>query len=1319
MDTPRTNLGDATFLGRPPPDFDMTQEPSFQSPSKDNNLLQQLRAGRGPSLRTPRATSRAPLGNKQNLPLGLGGAEFTPMLKSATRNSRRGGKENSHTLATPALGRSGEDMDVTNVPIDASLYGGNRSYVERTPIPQVDEDTGASTPLVMPQRRGGDKGPLHDGNQLSLREQENVIDRIEKENFGLKLKIHFLEEALRKAGPGFSEAALKENTELKVDKVTMQRDLQKFKKQLVNAEKDLETYQQQILDVQAKAKKKYANEDQQAEIAQLQRALEDKEADIDDLRRQLERGSQDNGKLEQYQDDIADLEADLRAKDREINDREDELEDAKSKLEDAEMKWREAQRRIAELEERERQPDAGQGKIEELEERVRDLELDLREKENEANERDEELNDLERKLDDADQKYKVAEEQLAASVKNNKGDELSEAKDTIEDLEAQIRKLERENDDLQERFQEAKSDKNRAEADLEELHEEMANKSVVTKGLSRQVDEKALRLQAELTKAEERVAVLEKQLAESAAASAQLQARAERFMQQQESWEIEKRSLESAKIAAQNDLRARTDEKNLLQLRVDSLSDESASLQRDVARLQRRTEDLEDSLDQERDHAAQLDRDARSKHKAEVDRLNDDIADLKDEVQHLRTDASSDKTSSLEREVTRLQNRIKEMDATLDAERSTARTRESSANEEATSLRRELSHLQQRIADLETDLTAARASTRTSPIKSTSDSGASQREIARLQGQIRDLELTLDQERSHGRKIEQDVRAQLKSEIDRLHAEISALQVEIRTKDNEYDNAMEKWESERRSIEAQRERVEERAAGLQRTIDRLRDSEGTLSNNEMRLQGALTSEAERHQIEIDGLNRQVESLRAELEVRQSTLTSVRNELSGLRVELRKSQSTNQAQAEKVEALEDEVEVLQATLDEESEDAASRLRDADQMCSELKRQLDQLRRGQTQGATQARHLEDANSAADDLRLELAEAQEELEAAMLQIDQLRRQLERVKQAEVKQADARSTLASQESAELRKQLERANRTVEKSSKICEQLREELEQANADIEYLTPVCKELRAKLDRARHERSEYRATSEKLARDCERLKEGAKEALAWIQARNGSAEQQDQQQQTLIIEPSPAPVNGGVIKPGALAQFRYGNVVMNVVDQQDHEAVIRAADAASKKHEQEIRGVALQMQWMQARWEREVKLRNDAAFAKKYISLQLEIAQACNKADLRILTQIHKQLGIKSPEALLINRRQQEGRPSPGTSRPTTARTNLKVFATLLRAVARMRISAREWNKQEQTRLKLVGALDEHKRRKQKAAGVTATIRERERRSVSPI
>ncbi|KAK3391573.1 microtubule associated-domain-containing protein, partial [Sordaria brevicollis] len=215
LGTPRTAIGDATFLDRQP-DFDLSQELSFQSPSKDANIAQQLRNGNRPNLSTPRG-SRAPFTNRRNVQangnINVGGPEFTPLLKSATRNSARRlpGKENGRT--TPNF-LERIDEDITPLPkLNTSVYSSH------TPLPNdaTVSSTEVTTPITI-RRRAGAKGPLDDGNQLSLREQENVVNKIEKENFGLKLKIHFLEEALRKAGPGFSEAALKENTELKVDK---------------------------------------------------------------------------------------------------------------------------------------------------------------------------------------------------------------------------------------------------------------------------------------------------------------------------------------------------------------------------------------------------------------------------------------------------------------------------------------------------------------------------------------------------------------------------------------------------------------------------------------------------------------------------------------------------------------------------------------------------------------------------------------------------------------------------------------------------------------------------------------------------------------------------------------------------------------------------------------------------------------------------------------------------------------------------------------------------------------------------------------------
>ncbi|ETS85513.1 hypothetical protein PFICI_03538 [Pestalotiopsis fici W106-1] len=1397
LDTPRTNVGDATYMDREP-DFDMTQEPSFQSPAKDNNILHQMRNGRSGAvnLRTPRA-SRAALTDRRNqLPQGIGGNEFTPMLKSATRNSaRKFGKENRKRNSTPgALNRIVEDMDMTNVAVESSLYGpsrGSNSYIDATPMPHVDDSSIASTPMVLPPRRGADKGPLNDGNQLSLREQENVIDRIEKENFGLKLKIHFLEEALRKAGPGFSEAALKENTELKVDKVTLQRELAKYKKQLGNAEKDLETYSEQILSMQERAKKKYADESQKIEIEKLKQDLEDKAADLEDLQRQVQQGTQDSDRIEKLEGDIGDLEADIRQKDNEINEREEEIEGLKDKVDEMEEKWKDAEARLAELEE-----------------------------------------------------------------KAQAGEDLQEAKETIEDLEASVRRLEDQIEGFQEELEQAKTDKERAETDLEELQEEMSNKSVVTKGFSRQLDEKVARLQSELEKSQERYAFLEQQSAEKEKYTSELKSKAKQLLQQRDSWETERQSLETKLEQAEKDLGARTDEKNLLQLRHDALGAESASLQNDVSRLQK---------------------------------------------------------------------------------------------------------------------------------------------------QITQLEQSLDGEKAHALQIEQDIRAQFKSDIDHLQDEISRLQAQVREKDNLYDNDNEKWENEKRSLESERNRADERAAGLQRTIDKLREVEGSLSGKETKLQEALNSEVERHKSEEQSLSRQIESLKQDLQARQSILTDLRTEVSTVREELHQSQRDYQAQAEKVEALEDEVEVLQSTLDDESEEAGQKLAQAQQECDDLRQRLralqgdmddaqanrqvsasllrlesqlsdanaqltraakeksslqdqlakldsevrsmraslaeakaereeaeDELRRFRQQDNdtyrvdqeridlrtakvkldSEARRLRDENRLLDEERdavekaladeVDRAAAEEErlnkeivkLQSRMRQssgndsqeltaarrtirelerkideyelqiasrsisagaslgaeaegnseISLMRKDLSSARQKELeflqREADHRDTARGlkrqiadlerklhesemthliespnasgsnsasarkQEISELRHQLSTANKSLQEmrrklrdaerstsknypahddvvrelqaqledleDEKIAleyeaadtqnamaelksqheravrklehqiyklqnssssrhnktdghdilepnerQELRAMLRESQAEVQALEHDIRQqassikayegaqstMRQKLERARSERANYKSRVLKLEDDCQRLADGAQSAISWIETHKSSSSTS-----ALAAPTSAAYAAAKEIAAAHRTSIRSasGNLVLDVVDQADHEAVIRAADEAARRHEKELRGLAMQMRWMQARWEREAKLRTDAAFAKKFLELRLNVAEACNQADLRILSQIHKQLGIKSPEQLLQSHKTHTSSRSSTThlrASPTQTRAqrNLRVFASAIRAVARMRISAKAWSKHEKTRKRLEVAWEETKKR----------------------
>lgn len=127
LDTPRTNVGDATYLDHSQLGIDISMEQSFQSPSKDqNNLIHQLQNGRrgAINLRTPRG--RPALGERRNLPPGLeGGGEFTPLLKNATRNSAlRNNKEN--VPMTPGFLKPGmlEEIqeEFSALPVDSSVY---------------------------------------------------------------------------------------------------------------------------------------------------------------------------------------------------------------------------------------------------------------------------------------------------------------------------------------------------------------------------------------------------------------------------------------------------------------------------------------------------------------------------------------------------------------------------------------------------------------------------------------------------------------------------------------------------------------------------------------------------------------------------------------------------------------------------------------------------------------------------------------------------------------------------------------------------------------------------------------------------------------------------------------------------------------------------------------------------------------------------------------------------------------------------------------------------------------------------------------------
>ncbi|PNS21382.1 Spindle pole body protein pcp1 [Sphaceloma murrayae] len=492
IDTPRTDAGDRTHLTAANISFSEVQ--GYPSPSKDpnNNLVGQLRSrGGGQALKTPRARNAL-------ASLRAGGKnEFTPLLKSAaanrfrtnSRSPRKGsnGKENAadelvnsmlaqsiqQAPQTPAYLRAGYKgtSRTPGLPVDSSVLDGDVSRTSLAagttpgPPPAISSSTLMSTPIpAMPSRTN--EGRADQGNVLTLREQEAKLAKLDKENFNLKLKIHFLDEALKRSGTEYQQGMIKENTELKMDKTTMTYEIKQQQKSILRAEKELEEYRIQLREYAEKVKRRHTDEIMKEEMQRLQKLAEDNQAvaeerdqEIDELNKRLELAEQGGGeKFQEMRDDIADLEQELRAKEQELDAKDDEIEGLHDKLKTANGQGEEFEGMKediasleAELEEKDAALAGRDEEIAELRSQVRNtqdrekstkklrgdvdmLEAEIREKNEVIDEKHEELRSLQKRL-------QAIESQSAADLQT-KTAELRDKDRVLEDKNGEIKALE-------------------------------------------------------------------------------------------------------------------------------------------------------------------------------------------------------------------------------------------------------------------------------------------------------------------------------------------------------------------------------------------------------------------------------------------------------------------------------------------------------------------------------------------------------------------------------------------------------------------------------------------------------------------------------------------------------------------------------------------------------------------------------------------------------------------------------------------------------------------------------------------------------------
>lgn len=181
-ESPFTEAGNATYMTNAHDLENFSVENSFLSPSKTrDDLVSKFRNGRDVNLKTPH--SRVPFTDRQNIPKPPPRGEFTPLLKSAARNSILRKENLRNGVPTPAFLKPGyqETKSPALPTVDVSqLYGDETGsslgtgWNERTPVPQTNNTSSESTPLAVLPKRVGDGVFPDQGNMMTLREQENV-----------------------------------------------------------------------------------------------------------------------------------------------------------------------------------------------------------------------------------------------------------------------------------------------------------------------------------------------------------------------------------------------------------------------------------------------------------------------------------------------------------------------------------------------------------------------------------------------------------------------------------------------------------------------------------------------------------------------------------------------------------------------------------------------------------------------------------------------------------------------------------------------------------------------------------------------------------------------------------------------------------------------------------------------------------------------------------------------------------------------------------------------------------------------------------------
>lgn len=908
----------------------------------------------------------------------------------------------------------------------------------------------------------------------------------------MKLKIHYLEEQLGKAGPEINSAALKENTELKVSRLTMQRDISRYKKSLIQAERDLEDYRQQLMEMRERARRRQTDEEVQREMDLMREEIESRDSQIRELREELRLAKDDRSQeVEKLRDEVEDLEATVREKDRAIDERDEELE---------ELRERKENDASAEL----------QAELERAKEQVEELQESLKQAKSEAQEANDAARQAADEKDRAEDDLRELQDEMSNKSVMTKGFSR-QLEERAERLEDEVRDLQQENDTLRAEL-ESKSDSfDRLEERYQTLQQDLNNNAG------------KLGEDIELARRERDLALKEQERT-----SARLQ-------------------------EALEDIQRRTEEKELLQTRHHALTDESGGLQSELVRAQSRIRELQEAVE-EATNRAQDNQNLRWQHKVEVDRLNDEIEALQHEIEdkeghfaleqdrwestkrtlQSQKERAEEQAAGFKRTIERLQEaehtlsgKEFKLQEAIDSEKQRHMQEEAVLNRQIKDLGDDLSQKRRTLDEQRNELLTAREELRVSR----REEQALKEKVQALEDEVVVLQSSLadEQEYAKGRlqKASPDVESQLQKAIaDRqtLRDQLANAHVEL----HDLRTSMAEIEAERDELHAQldrgqtaddttridREKLELRrtTTRLENELKRLRDDKSALMEAKETLEKQLGSEIERATAEEGRLSAEIDRLQDKLLAgsgnRDRELTTARTKVQRLerRVQELEMLLEHQAPLENEQSTaHGDLSVLRHSLEEARKREKTLLqREAEQKASTrtLKSRVSDLERDLHEALMNKFDTSSPqNSPSDKLHEELRNLRKQLSDAHRSLKEVKaknRDLERAAMREEDQKDLHELLKSStleaESLAL-KVSERDSRLNELKNQL-RRIREERAFCIRKVETATRELEALQQRYDEALEKVSAAKTSSKTKH---EKEMRGLGKEIVWLRAR----------------------------------------------------------------------------------------------------------------------------------------------------------------------------------------------------------------------------